>query len=245
MLQSLLSLIGVEAPHGSTFAADIDSLFATITWIVGFWYVATNVMFFWLLAKFRAKPGVKAQYVTGGEPHLMKWISTPHALIILCDAFLIVGAIKVWYNVKQEMPERDHLVGVVVQQWAWTFVDAGPDGELDTEDDIKTIDELHVEVDKTYHFRLESKDVLHNFSIPSFRLKQDAVPGRVILGWFKPTNVGEHLIQCAEMCGIGHGIMPARLIVETAEQHKAWVDSHSTDQKVGMAAPAKLPGDPS
>ena len=174
----------------------------------------------------------------------MKWISTPHALIILCDAFLIVGAIKVWYNVKQDMPERDHLVGVVVQQWAWTFIDAGPDGELDTEDDIKTIDELHVEVDKTYHFRLESKDVLHNFSIPSFRLKQDAVPGRVILGWFKPTNVGEHLIQCAEMCGIGHGIMPARLVVETSEQHKAWVDSHSTDQKVGSASPAQLPGDP-
>jgi cytochrome c oxidase subunit 2 len=244
MIQGLMQLIGVTLPHGSTFAGDIDSLFGLITWVVGFWYVATNIMFFYLVAKYRARDGVKAQYITGSEPHLKSWISVPHALIIFCDLFLIIGAINVWYNVKQAMPERDRIVGIVVQQWAWTFVHPGPDGELDTEDDIKTVDELHVEVDKTYHFRLESKDVLHNFAVPSFRLKQDAIPGRVILGWFKPTNVGEHLIQCAEMCGIGHGIMPARLHVETAEQHDAWVRSHSEGSKVGLTTPSQVSGDP-
>ena len=59
--------------------------------------------------------------------------------------------------------------------------------KLDTADDIATVDELHVEVNKIYHFKLESRDVLHNFSVPVFRLKQDAIPGRVITGWFEPT----------------------------------------------------------
>ena len=89
------------------------------------------------------------------------------------------------------------------QQWAWTFVHPGPDGELDTDDDISKINELHVEVDRLYHYKLESRDVLHDFSVPVFRLKQDAIPGRVITGWFTPTKTGEWDIQCAEMCGTG------------------------------------------
>ena len=62
--------------------------------------------------------------------------------------------------------------------------DPGPDGELDTEDDIHTANELHIVANEVYHYQLESRDVLHNFSIPVFRLKQDAVPGRRITGWF-------------------------------------------------------------
>ena len=99
---------------------------------------------------------------------------------------------------------------------------------LDTADDITTVDELHVEVGKTYHFQLEATDVIHCFSVPVFRLKQDAVPGRTITGWFKPTRVGEFDIQCAEMCGIGHGVMAARIHIETQEQHAAWVGENST-----------------
>jgi cytochrome c oxidase subunit 2 len=66
-------------------------------------------------------------------------------------------------------------------------------------------------------------DTLHSFSVPVFRLKQDAIPGRVITGWFEPTLPGEYDIQCAEMCGVGHGIMGARIFVETAEEHEAWL----------------------
>ena len=63
--------------------------------------------------------------------------------------------------------------------------------------------------------------------MPIFRLKQDAVPGRVITGWFKPTLKGAWDIQCAEMCGVGHGVMRAQLFVETAAQHAAFNGSHS------------------
>ena len=91
-----------------------------------------------------------------------------------------------------------------------------------------TTDTLHVADGKTYHFLLESKDVLHSFFVPVFRLKQDAIPGRTITGWFKPTRAGQYDILCAEICGIGHGIMGARIVVDSPEQHAAWVQQHST-----------------
>ena len=65
--------------------------------------------------------------------------------------------------------------------------------------------------------------MLHSFSVPVFRLKQDAIPGRVITGWFTPSKTGTWDVQCAEICGIGHGLMGARIYIETAEQHTAWM----------------------
>jgi len=215
-------------PSLSTYSADIDYVINIIAIIVGAWFLITEAMFFWLLWKFRAQEGVPAKYITGKEKDLKRWITIPHGLIILMDVFIIVVAVQVWTKVKIDLPEADATVRITSQQWAWSFVHPGPDGLLDTEDDIKTVDELHVEVDKTYHFELESRDVLHSFSVPVWRIKQDAVPGRVITGWFEPTGTGTYDIQCAEICGIGHGIMAGRVVVETAEQHKAWVARTST-----------------
>ena len=69
--------------------------------------------------------------------------------------------------------------------------------------------------------------MLHDFSVPTFRLKQDAVPGRTITGWFRPTRAGEFDIQCAEICGIAHGAMAGRIHVQDAATHAAWLAAHS------------------
>jgi len=209
----------------STYATSIDNLYLLIAAIVMPWFFLVEGMLFWLLWRFRYQEGVPAQYITGNEPHLKRWITWPHALIILLDIFVIAGAINVWYTIKQDLPESNNTIRIVGQQWAWSFVHPGPDGKLDTEDDIETADLLHVKVDEVYHFQLESRDVLHSFSVPVFRLKQDAIPGRRITGWFEATKTGEYDIQCAEMCGIGHGIMAARIRIETPEQHEAWMAS--------------------
>lgn len=211
-------------PNAGSFAGDIDNLILLIGVLVGFWFFATEGMFFWMLWKFRRKEGVRTRYVTGKEKHLKRWVNIPHMLIIVCDAFIIVAAVRVWHNVKQDLPEDpDYEIRIIGQQWAWSFVHPGADGALDTEDDIKTVDELHIETDKTYVFELESRDVMHSFSVAAFRLKQDAVPGRTIKGWFHATKTGLFDIQCAEMCGIGHGIMAASLHIETPEEHQAWI----------------------
>ncbi len=213
--------------QASTYAASIDNLILLVAVLAGFWFFAAEGMLLWLVWRFRAKPDVKSEYIEGHEHHVKRWIEWPHRIILVFDVFIIIGAVQVWYNVKQRLPEADSTVRIIGQQWAWTFQHPGADNALDTADDIFMVDELHVEVDQTYHFRLESRDVLHSFSVPVFRIKQDAIPGRSIMGWFEPTLTGEYDIQCAEICGIGHGVMAARIHIEDAQQHADWIRSAS------------------
>jgi cytochrome c oxidase subunit 2 len=212
-----------RVPSGSTYAGDVDFVWSLIFWVVGGWFLATELVFLWLIVRFRKKDGVRAQYITGELKSEKKWITWPHMAVLVFDVVILVAAVRVWYHVKQELPAAEETVRVVGQQWAWSFVHPGPDAKLDTADDIATVDELHVKVGTLYHFKLEARDVLHSFSVPVFRLKQDAVPGRIITGWFEPTAVGQYDIQCAEICGIGHALMPARLFVETETAHAEWL----------------------
>jgi cytochrome c oxidase subunit II len=223
-------------PAGSTYAGDIDLLFDVITLLVGVPFLIASYLFFSFIFRFKAKSGKKALYITGTEHQYMKWIHRAHIPILSFDVIIVVMAVNVWFDVKQNLPEASATVRVIAQQWAWTFVHPGPDNVLDTADDITTINELHVATNTLYHYKLEAKDVLHNFSVPVFRLKQDAIPGRIITGWFEPTITGEYDIQCAEICGIGHGLMPARIFIESNEQHAAWVEANSPLAVASVAA---------
>ena len=218
--------------QASTYAADIDGIIWLIGLLVGFWFLVAEGVFFWLIVKFRAQDGQKAQYITGEEAKQKRFINWPHYLVLVCDVFIVIGAVRVWVEVKQYLPseaEAQH-VRVVSQQWAWSFVHPGADGKLDTADDIRTVDDLHVQVDQKYIYERESRDVLHDFSVPVFRLKQDAIPGRVITGWFEPAVTGTYDIQCAEICGIGHGMMAGRIVIESPEEHAAWIAGHGASQ---------------
>jgi cytochrome c oxidase subunit 2 len=231
------TLIERFLPAASTYASDIDGVIALVAIIVGFWGVLAELVLIGLIVAFREKPGVKAQYITGDQKHEKAWIAYPHYLVLLCDILIIFAAVRVWYNVKQDLPRPDSTVRIIAQQWAWSFVHPGADGALDTADDIATVDELRVENNRLYHFKLESRDVLHSFSVPVFRLKQDAIPGRVITGWFEPTKAGTWDIQCTEMCGIGHALMPARIVVESAGEHAAWIKKNTPDASLASATP--------
>lgn len=209
----------------SSYSDQIDLLIIAIGVIVGLWWLAANIIFFYFIFKGRKSQSAKAKYVAGESHEEMKWIHWPHNAVLVFDVVIIIWAIMVWKGIKQDLPPADETIRIIGQQWAWTFVHPGEDGEIDTEDDVTTVDELHVKVGKTYHFKLESRDVLHSFSVPVFRIKQDTIPGREITGWFKPTKVGEYDIQCTEMCGIGHGIMQSRIFVESEEDHVRWLQS--------------------
>src|SRR5687767_4608944 len=108
-------------PSASSFSGDVDQLFLLITLIVDDWFIAAELMFFWLIFRFRARLGVPSEYVTGKEPHLKRWINWPHTLILICDVVIIVAAVRVWVTIKQTLPPADRTVRVVARQWAWTF----------------------------------------------------------------------------------------------------------------------------
>ncbi|HHK42834.1 MAG TPA: cytochrome c oxidase subunit II [Planctomycetaceae bacterium] len=211
----------------STFAGDIDGIIILITVLVGFWFILAQGALLGFSWRYRRQEGRRASYISGENAREFKWVFVPLALIVMCDIYIALSDGPVWAKVKEDLPKSNAVINVIAQQWAWTFVHPGPDGTIDTADDVATVGEMHVEVGKVYHFRLSSKDVLHSFSVPVFRLKQDIIPGRVITGWFEATGTGTYDIQCTEICGIGHGLMPARIVIETPEQHAAWVAEHS------------------
>lgn len=221
-------MVSYFLPPLSTYAGDIDFIIDLIFWLVGFWFFLSEGIFFWLIIRYRKKEGVRAEYITGETPEQKRWITIPHFLVLFCDIFILYYAIVAWYEVKQYLPEPQATVRVIGQQWAWTFVHEGPDGKFDTADDITEINELHIEVNKVYHYKLSATDVMHSFSVPVFRLKQDAIPGRVITGWWEATGTGEYSIQCAEICGIGHAMMGARIFIDTPDKHAAWIADHSS-----------------
>ena len=210
--------------RAASFAQDIDGLILLVAVLGGFWFILAEVALFYFIVKFRRRDEQqKAKYITGTKKSEKRWLNTPHYLIIVCDLVIVFFAIKVWYEVKQDLPPAQEVIRVVGRQWSWQFVLPGLDKELGTADDVEMVDELRIKVDTLYHFQLESKDVVHSFSVPVFRLKQDAVPGRVFTGWFKTTDTGTFDIQCAEMCGMGHGMMQAKLLIETEEEHDTWL----------------------
>ncbi|MGH9679412.1 MAG: cytochrome c oxidase subunit II [Candidatus Acidiferrales bacterium] len=225
----------------STYAHSIDHLFLLIAALVGFWLIVAEAVLIFFVFKYRAKDGRPTRHITGEEKDLHRWITIPHMLVILCDIAIVIPAIVVWYNIKQAMPPADRTVRVIAQQWAWSFQEPGPDGILDTADDVRSVGVLHVTVDTTYHFELVSRDVVHSFAIPSFRLKQDALPGRTITGWFRPDRVGTYDIQCTQMCGLGHGLMAGRIVVETQQAHAAWLMRHSNPALEGQPLTPVLP----
>ena len=167
-------MTGGVLEQASTYASHIDGVWNMIFWFTAFWGWACFIIFFYFIFRFRKKDGVKAEYITGEQAHEKKWISIPHALVLVCDVFIIIFAVQVWHAVKQDKPTEDASgrppveISIMSQQWAWTFTHPGKDNTLGTDDDIQTTDELHVEVGRLYHYKLESRDVMHDFSVPVF-----------------------------------------------------------------------------
>jgi cytochrome c oxidase subunit 2 len=208
-----LGLITSFVPAASSFAGEIDFLFDLVTLIIGFWFILTLATLFYILLRFKKKDGIKAQYITGEKHSEKVWTHYPHYAVILFDVVLIGFVIVVWVQVKQTLPANDDIIRAIGQQWSWSFIHSGKDGVLDTNDDVNTVNDLHVIKDKIYHFELQSRDVIHNFAVNAFRLRQDTIPGRTIKGWFKPTKDGTFDLLCAEICGRGHSMMMAAITV--------------------------------
>lgn len=228
----------------SSYSGSIDHLIFLIAGIVGFWFILAEGALFWMTVRYLRKEGKPTSYITGENNRLMLWVTIPVLLIVMCDIGLNIADTFVWVAIKQDLPPAERTVRIIGQQWSWTFQDPGADGVLDTADDIRTTDDLHVLVDTTYHFEVMSRDVLHSFAVPAFRIKQDAVPGRTITGWFRATRTGTYDVQCTQMCGLAHGMMAGHVIVETPRQHNAWLQQaaagHGAFASLGASPGASL-----
>jgi cytochrome c oxidase subunit 2 len=209
----------------STYAADLDKIFYAILAITGIILVGVEVTLVLFLIKYRGREGRKATYIEGSNKAEVVWTLTPAIIVV----GLAVASQLVWSKVKD--PDRFPTDGlelmIEARQFAWGITYPGVDGQLGTDDDFVRYNELHVPVDHPVIFELTSADVIHSFFVPELRIKQDAVPGLNLRAWFEATQVGEYEVACAELCGVGHTIMRARVFVHLQEEFDAWVTEQS------------------
>jgi cytochrome c oxidase subunit 2 len=203
----------------STYGADIDWLFHIIYYITALTFVLVAVAMIWFLIKYRAIPGRRATYTHGNTTLEIAWTVAP-TLILVVLTFLSLGA---WSRIKAEVPESDTHIRITGKQFQWKVTYPGPDGKFDTEDDKEFLDEVHLPVGKPVVFHLGAEDVIHSMFVPSFRFKQDAVPGRQILQWVNVTRPGKYEMPCAELCGFGHSGMRGWVYAHTPEDYARWV----------------------
>jgi cytochrome c oxidase subunit 2 len=206
----------------STFSGDIDGVFWMIFYITTVWFFLTEGLILYFVIRYRRKPGRKAIYAAGDTWSQLAWVLVPMAIVVVLDLIIDTRGADVWAKVKLQRPATDFVVRATGKQFNWEFLYPGPDGKFDTPDDLLTDNELHIPVNKPIHVILASKDVIHSFFLPHFRLKQDAMPGRQIPLWFEATKTGEFEIPCAELCGFGHSGMKGLLVVHTPEEYQKW-----------------------
>ena len=212
----------------STFGGDIDGVFWFIFYITTVWFFITEGLIIYFVIRYRRKPGERSVYAAGDTWAQLSWILVPIAIVVVLDLFIDLRGADVWAKVKLQRPPTDFIVYGIGKQFNWEFVYPGADGKFDTDDDIKTDNELHVPVGKPIQVILKSNDVIHSFFLPHFRLKQDAMPGRHIPVWFEATKTGQFEIPCAELCGFGHSGMKGLLVVHTPDEYQKWYHEKST-----------------
>jgi cytochrome c oxidase subunit 2 len=207
-------------PEGiSTYSGTIDALFTAIFWITAIVWAAVTIAMVVFMVKYRARPGRRAVYIEG-NPRLEVLWTTVTAIILIALALL---SRSTWANIKENGPPGDVFYKVTAKQFNWEITYPGPDGKLGTADDVTVENDFHVPVNKVVRFELTSKDVIHSFFVPWVRLKQDAVPGRLIHVWFDATREGQYEIPCAELCGFGHSGMKGTLYVQSEQEFQRWL----------------------
>jgi cytochrome c oxidase subunit 2 len=212
--------------QASTYAPRIDGMFHLIMWITGIIFVLVEAILLIFLWKYRSRPGREVRYTHGNNRLEVIWTIIP-ALICVMLALL---SRRIWEDVKEHMPHDALEIHVTGEQFAWNILYPGPDGKFGTADDIATLNQLHFPVGKAVVATLTSKDVIHSFFLPEFRVKQDAVPGMKTRIWFEANKVGHWEIACAELCGLGPFRMKGFVTVDTPEDYQKWLAEQSATQ---------------
>jgi cytochrome c oxidase subunit 2 len=248
--------LGLPIP-ASAHAAEVDHTMVLVHVLMAVLFVGWILFFLYALVRFRRARNPVADYV-GVKSHTSTYLEIGVAVV---EGILLIGfSIPLWAKRVDAFPPRDQaiVVRVVGEQFAWNIHYPGPDGKFgktditkidlqsnplgldrsdpDAKDDITTVNQLHLPVGRNVIVELSSKDVIHSFNLPEFRVKQDAIPGLRIPLWFVPTITSEEMkaklgkpdfsyeIACAQLCGLGHYTMRGYVTIDTPEAYQAWID---------------------
>jgi cytochrome c oxidase subunit 2 len=235
-------------PLASANGQGVDDLIIYVHWLMIALFLGWIVYFAYALYRFHHTRNPKADYV-GVRSHASSYIELAVAGV---EALLLVFvAVPLWSKAVDKFPPASEstVIQVVAQQYAWNARYAGLDGifgrqdmkfvasdnvfgvdpaDANGTDDIQTLNDLHVVVNKPVIIYLSSKDVIHSLKIIAMRVCQDAIPGLRIPVWFRPTQIGRYQINCAQLCGPGHAAMTGGYVtVESQADFDKWIASKS------------------
>jgi cytochrome c oxidase subunit 2 len=210
-------------------------------------FVGWSLFFLYVLVRFRRKanPVARHESIRGG------WATTVEGAVVAAEVVLLAFfSIPAWSARVDAFPPEatSTVVRVVAEQFAWNVHYPGADGQfgrtdltlvsndnplgLDrrdpaARDDVTTVNQLHLPLGAPAIIYLSSKDVVHSFTLPQMRVKQDTIPGSVQPVWFTPTETGEWEIVCSQLCGLAHYRMRGFYTVQSRADFEAWLASEA------------------
>ena len=242
MFFALINELLGQPPAASQHAPLIDNMLEMAHWLMAALFVGWITFFTYVLFRFHKSRNPKANY------HGVKTKVSTHieVSVVLVEAVLLLGfALPIWSTRVNEFPtEGATRVRAYGQQFLWNFWYPGADGvfgnrrnelisaanpvgldksDASGADDLVVTGNLRMPVRRPIIVEVTSKDVIHNFAMPSMRIAHDALPGQLIPIWFTPVKEGEYDVICGQLCGSGHYSMKGGATVEPQADFDAWI----------------------
>ena len=201
----------------SSIAASVDALYAYMVIVSAFFSLLIALLVVYFAIKYRRKDDVVPKPVDehsiGGMLLEIVWSVIPLGLSLI----MFVWGASIFFS--ESRPPADSLeIYVTGKQWMW---------KIQHNEGAREINQLHVPVNQNIRLTMTSEDVIHDFYVPAFRTKADVLPGKYTTEWFRPTQIGEYHIFCAEYCGTKHSGMIGTVYVQSQQDYNAWLATGS------------------
>ena len=208
--------------QASEQAAQIDALYFFLVAVTAFFTLLIAVLVAVFAVKFRRKHDAEVGVAIHGSLALeLLWTFIP---LGICMVMFVWGA-QVFFHMTRA-PKGAMEIHVVGKQWMW---------KAQHMDGAREINELHVPIGKPVKLIMGSEDVIHSFSIPSFRVKADVIPGRYNTMWFTASKPGKYHIFCTQYCGTKHSAMIGTVTALEPADYQAWLSGGSTSGTLAEA----------
>lgn len=194
----------------SSVASDVDLLYFFILAVCSFFAILVSAAVLYFAVKYRRRHADEVGADIHGSIALeLLWTVIPFVLSMV----MFVWGADVYFRLAKPPADAMELF-VVGKQWMWKV--QHPEG-------VREINEMHVPINRNVRITLGSEDVIHDYYIPAFRVKMDAVPGKLTTMWFRATKPGTYQIFCAEYCGTQHSGMIGHVIAMEEHDYEAWL----------------------
>jgi cytochrome c oxidase subunit 2 len=231
-------------PAATELARQIHSLDNMLLWIITIITVFVTGLMIYCIVRFNRRANPTPGTFTHNTPLEIAWTLGPILVLVLIGSF----SLPVLFN-QQEIPEGEVHIKVTGYQWYWGYEytdhefafdsflldkeELAANGYNDDEYLLATDTKVVVPIGKTVVMNVTGADVIHSWTIPSFGVKQDAVPGRIAQLWFKAEKEGIFFGQCSELCGKDHAYMPITVQVVSEAEYAIWlkgaIEEHAGD----------------